>query len=480
MISFIRNLYYYSRLIFLLRKLNSNNFIITEEFIDTIIYFIQKCGCVTTKLCQWICTKLELLIEEEGLTQYEHFLEKLEIFYENCPIHSLQYTHQEYQKVFSKNLRDDYEIIKVLGSGSIGQTYLLKDYKTQNLFVMKIRHPYIKKQFRFFKFMYHFSNCFGILRNVKSKFPFHINNFINNFEEQIDFIKESNNLLMFVNMYKSNDYIIIPELLKCSESVLIMTYEEGVSLNSLDSHYKKNKLCLLLDTFIKNNNITYDFSHGDIHKGNWKVRDDKLIIYDFGYCFELKENRQLIELIINTFENLENATKEIFGQIIYNLIDNNQSIDNIHEKIRIFVNSIWDNIGTTFSPIRLYKIIVKFCNRERIVLKHTCIQSLIVTIQVELLFRKYNIKSSDEKKISSYDLYRNNYLDLLAMLNTYNICPEYREFIETKLNHLQVPVTNMFDTLSIEDELPDIYKSALSEEPSSEEPSSEEPLSEQP
>ena len=67
-----------------------------------------------------------------------------------------------------------------------------------------------------------------------SQFPFDIFEFINQFNDQTNFINESNNLLHFQQEYKNNSLIIIPTLIKCSSSIMIMSYEEGISLDKSD------------------------------------------------------------------------------------------------------------------------------------------------------------------------------------------------------------------------------------------------------
>ena len=76
--------------------------------------------------------------------------------------------------------------------------------------------------------------------------------FIDNFEQQICMIHESNNLLQMKYAYKNNPSVIIPDLLSSSESCLIMSYESGGrTMDSMDiSSYQKTKIISLLYGFI--------------------------------------------------------------------------------------------------------------------------------------------------------------------------------------------------------------------------------------
>ena len=69
------------------------------------------------KLIQW------------GLPRYQmingnnHFTKKLEKFYDNCPEHNIIHTENIYKKHFNTSIFNDYDIIGILGCGSIGQVY---------------------------------------------------------------------------------------------------------------------------------------------------------------------------------------------------------------------------------------------------------------------------------------------------------------------------------------------------------------------
>ena len=58
--------------------------------------------------------------------------------------------------------------------------------------------------------------------------------FVDNFEEQITMIHESNNLLQMESAYKQNPSVIIPKLIRCSESCLIMSYESGDIMDKME------------------------------------------------------------------------------------------------------------------------------------------------------------------------------------------------------------------------------------------------------
>ena len=118
--------------------------------------------------------------------------------------------------------------------------------------------------------------------------PIELKQFIKDFKEQCNLINEANNCMIFQEEYKSNKLIIIPDVMRKSEKILIMSYEEGKRLEDMDfSHYSWSKVLMALKLFIKSNECSFRYFHGDLHKGNWKVRVEdniaKLVIYDFGF-----------------------------------------------------------------------------------------------------------------------------------------------------------------------------------------------------
>ena len=73
------------------------------------------------------------------------WLNRLEKFYENCNTHEINHTERVYQKEFNEKLSDKYEIIDIIGSGSIGQVYQIKHRESQEYFAMKVLHPNFEK-----------------------------------------------------------------------------------------------------------------------------------------------------------------------------------------------------------------------------------------------------------------------------------------------------------------------------------------------
>ena len=113
----------------------------TEENLQNIIYNVKNGGCVLIKLVQWLLPIIEVHYDIDIKKDENKWFRDLESIYDNCFIHSLSYTKKKYKKLFNKNIEDDYEIIDIIGSGSIGQVYKIKNIKTGEFYALKCVHP---------------------------------------------------------------------------------------------------------------------------------------------------------------------------------------------------------------------------------------------------------------------------------------------------------------------------------------------------
>lgn len=463
MINLIRYFYRYTSLIYSLYNYN-NSYTIHKKhdmvLLDKLIEKINHCGSVAIKFCQWIIPKLEVMhLEKEDIkNSYKPpCIIKLENFYENCENHNLEYTLDEYKKTFKRSLTDDYEILDIIGSGSIGQVYLLLDkpltkHTKPQKYVMKILHPNVRHEIYYFRIYYNLIKKISFIKNIlNNQFPFDINGFIDSFEEQSDFINESNHLLKFQEYYKDNNHIIIPRLFQFSSDIMIMSYEEGVTFDDLDcDKYNKYKIALLLASFVRNNQQIINLIHGDLHKGNWKVRsennDYKLVVYDFGFSWSIPNSKKKGNSIVNeVFEDSDEVNLDIdkMVELFQFLIIDGYKYKTI---IKDFLNDNIDKIKPwAMDPHRIFNLTVQMCVEENMKIDPVLIQSIIIAIQCEKIFIDYNMVSTEEHVITSKEVYRKKYLDWLSYYKTNDIFHDHSKLFIEKLNEKQPEVNSIFD-----------------------------------
>ena len=105
---------------------------------------IESSGCIIIKLFQWTLPRYHMVYGDTILYNILHDL------YSNCNQHSLEYTKEIYLNEFNKQLLDDYNIIEVIGSGSIGQVYKVQDKNTGYYYALKVLHPHLDTQYKLF------------------------------------------------------------------------------------------------------------------------------------------------------------------------------------------------------------------------------------------------------------------------------------------------------------------------------------------
>ena len=479
MINFITYFFQYTRLIYSIYNYinsynvnNSHNILLLENVIKN----IKSSGSVAIKFCQWVTPKLEVMHLEENDILNDNkplWLKKLEDFYENCEDHDLKYTLKTYQRDFNESLNDNYEILDTIGSGSIGQVYLLQDkpltkYSSRGKYVMKILHPSVHNDIYYFRIYYNLIRRISFIKKLlDEQFPFDINTFLDSFDEQSNFILESNNLLRIQENYRDNSFIIIPRLINCSRNIMIMSYEEGIAYEDLVcDNYQKYKIAILLVSFVRNNQQICNFAQGDLHKGNWKIRlcednKHKLVIYDFGFCWKVPQNKtNTLDESVNIFEDCDDdentidydrMTDLLLYLMKYDESDKYKYRDIIYQYLRDNANLIrpW-----ALNPSRIFKVAVKLCSETGLKIDPLLIQAIIIVIQCQKIFQEFRFISDDKQKcISSKEVYREKYMDWLSFYKTYNIFNDYSSLVKDRLNNIQTDVQNIFDTNDLPESL---------------------------
>lgn len=297
----ISNYYYILKSTYFLYYCIKND-IHENKIIENLVDSIDNSGCLYIKFIQWILPRFDQLNVNDKLNK------TLEKYYEKCNVHDLEYTLYKFKEDFKYDLYDKYEIIDIIGSGSVGQVYKIKEKSTENYLCLKILHPNIEKEYQICKNIFNFIYFFI---DIKKYIPIYdFENFFNGLKDQLNLNKEVNNILEFKNIYKDDKLYLIPNIINFTENIIIMTYIESENKDKL-TNVKKIHVFMKLLLFIFNSSY-YGICHGDLHIGNWGISNNKLIIYDFGYCLRFdRHNYVQIEGLL-----LNNNRIESFGNII--------------------------------------------------------------------------------------------------------------------------------------------------------------------
>lgn len=435
MFQYIKKIYYHIKLSINLSWLYYKNIDIRNNlyWINIIKNDINNCGCMMIKCTQWILPKLQLMYKDTLISK------ELNIYYEKCNIHSIKDTEKIFVNELNISIYDNFKIIKLLGSGSIGQVYLVENIHNGNKYALKINHPNIIIDYHIFYLFYKFILLFI---NYKKYIPIHnINDFIISLKSQTNLKNECNYNKCFQQLYKGNDIFIIPKIHICTENILIMDYIHGekyeISEKS-ENIYNDFKKMSLLSIFV-NYNCLNNIVHGDLHGGNWRIvlkekSKYQLIIYDYGFCFTINREEYLIIDNLFTSDNKEYVLKDFFDYYInqtYNKhLENSNYIKDV-EKLK-------NKYKNKYSPrLEIFiKDVLEVCIDNEILLTSSCLNGFLLFLQLSGYYDNIKILSSD----SNYPKYINN---LINQCKDYNICDDLVKYLENKI--IEEKVESLFE-----------------------------------
>lgn len=374
-----------------------------DKIVKILLKNVHSCGVIPIKIIQWGLPILKLInIDKKILDIFENT-------YENCPIHELDYTTKLYKSDFYNDIDDDYKIIELVGSGSIAQVYKIQDIKTNEFYAMKVIHPDAIKNFNKIKF--YLKIIFSIFK-FSNIVPTDLNNFLKQFRQQLDLVNEANNILKFSGLYKNDQLFLIPELYKFSKNIIIMDYIEGKSIETIKINIQHYRYNMIISIFMYNNLFINKFNHGDLHNYNWKItKDNKIIIYDFGLCWE--SNSNLTDPLDKLLLGFHNDDKDlIYGAFLL-------YFKNVEE---IYIKEYFYSITEKIDKFYIFAKHILLCSFKHNVLLDINILYTIITYQNSMLIYMNNFKES------IFD-FNGVYKEQYSICDYYNILPEYKKYL---------------------------------------------------
>ena len=451
MMSFCKTLYNYVLLAKQLNKIKNSYPTIQINDIDVLFTKINQCGAVCIKFSQWILPIIEnyYLVDDKKPEWFNH----LEKIYDKCLTHSDEYTkkiyNSDYQEYDGIEFDEKYEIVEIIASGSIGQVYKIRDLVTKEIYAMKVVHPEVRTQINHFKTILKLISFLPCYKRLLRKYlPIDLTGFIDEFHIQTNMIQEANNMQRFYYYYKDCKKFIIPLAISFTRNILIMEYNEGIRLDDLDvTDFTKRKI---VSYFLLHgrNNERINLVHGDVHKGNWCVKEIdgeySIIIYDFGITFNFNYSDMFIfDLSLDIFQNSDESCRDPeqlirFSKFWLNITDEHNE-DHIRDYI-IEQSQINDKF-LKLDPSKFFKIIIELAGITNKVLTVSVIRFIIILIQVFKYYDKY-YRPDGEDIIK--DVFRNRLTENYTLCKTDNICPYYMKYLEKELNKKSETVDELF------------------------------------
>ena len=266
---------------------------------------LQGCrdgGAAFIKWGQWSSAREDLFPVE--------FCDVLSALHDNAPVHPMQQTRREILRSFGRPVEDIFEAFEhePLASGSVAQVHRALYRKNGRIVpvIVKVRHPNVGQQihqdFQILKPIAGMASRIPTLKNLPLRES--VSQFSNTMTAQTDFRVEAAHIRRFGQNFESvKNAIVIPRVIEelVSESVLVETYEEGVSVARFikaPSELNTKIVTLGVDAYLKML-LSDNFVHTDLHPGNILVREVEqedgerglqIVLLDFGLAEELRPN----------------------------------------------------------------------------------------------------------------------------------------------------------------------------------------------
>ena len=356
-----------------------------NDFIISLIRKISEHNIIFIKIFQWTWASNNNNTYITPQIENEIFL-----FTNNTPYNESDIDYKsllDLYKIASLN-NDIFELESTvpINSGSISLVFKAKLNKQD--IIVKILRKNINDQIK--KGIDLLINLENILYHIPIiNYYFTTKIFTNNKEHifnQINFINETENIVMFKNKLKKNKFISIPNVYnqytKLNHNLILMDYISGKYLYELDMNDLDNFFTPFYK-FIVNTIFYKKIFHCDLHQGNilfikentLNVHTYKIGIIDFGMITQLNTNE--IDFIFIWLNG-------IFNYKFYEMIEymsNEQNISSIfenHEQIKDCI-----------------KVLVNLYDEKKIFCKFETYENLIGDVHLFLnLFKKFNCKIS--------------------------------------------------------------------------------------
>lgn len=452
MFGLLNSIYNYGKLFFHLYQIKKELPTVSIQNVDILFNRINHCGAVCIKFSQWLLPIIDnyYIKDDEKPRWFSHF----EKIYDKCLTHSDEYTKQIYNNDFLKDnsngieFDEKYELLELIASGSIGQVYKIRKLITNEIYAMKVVHPHVSEQIKHFKIILKTILLIPYFRNyLKYNLPIDLRGFIDEFHIQTNMINEANNMCEFYDSYKDCNKYIIPLTIGFSKNILIMEYNEGIKFDEMNiDEYTKKKIISYLVIHGKNNE-RLNLIHGDIHRGNWSVKENdkkySILVYDFGITLSFKySDRHIYETCTKLFQDQDETCSDIEPLVDFTLFFMNFDKSE-RETIRDYFiqRKKEDKEILKLDPKKYFVVLLDLAKKTDNYLNISSLRLIILLIQMFKYYEKYY--RPDEHALVK-DAFRNRLTENYTLCKTDNICPYYMKYLEKVLNKKNENIDELF------------------------------------
>jgi ubiquinone biosynthesis protein len=218
-----------------------------------------------------------------------------------------------------------------------------------------------------------------------------------NFNAQLNFVKEFNNHQRFYEMFKECEYIKVPQLFpsECTEDRIVMTKMEGVPIHELTEEQKEKSISRLARLIVQCL-VHHGLLHADLHAGNIMFNEDYVGILDFGFMISItQEEVTVLSQLFKAFalDNYREAAKHTMHFI--------QPLDTLTpeqiEDIQDFIIHIYQKVTAVDKLFHIYDIlqIMKKIRMYGLHMSNTFYNMGLGLISIDSVLKKLSKSSCD-------------------------------------------------------------------------------------
>ena len=267
----------------------------------------------------------------------------------------------QFKRNFNKYPEELFKLFEydAFAAATIGQVHYAIGSNGQKLAV-KVQYPNVRKTiYSDMRLLSLFGKRF--FKNID--FEKYLNELLDTFIEETDYIREGKNIQKFRDTFTSKD-IIFPEYLPSmsNKHVLTMTYLRGDHLDKIirdepDQKTRNNYGQIIWDFFHQNINSSKNIFHADVHPGNFLFcKGGKVGVIDFG-CIKvfpdqfIKSCVRLVQKYLNgSYQEFLNELENMgFIKNVSNLTDKEKKIEKLFSSLAKILGSIYERPNFDFS-----------------------------------------------------------------------------------------------------------------------------------
>ncbi|MBI2106750.1 AarF/ABC1/UbiB kinase family protein [Candidatus Woesearchaeota archaeon] len=258
---------------------------------------------------------------------------------DNAPGFSFGEVAQIIEQDLNKNLSEIFLKFEKepIASASIGQVHVGR-LKTGEKVAVKVMRPNIEEVFETdIKILYQIAEILN--KHYPELKDYDFLNIVKEFERytknELNYVKEANNIEIFYNNFKNDKHVVIPNVYKdfTTKRVLVMDFIDGKKIDEADEKSRSKAVEITVNAVLKQI-FEYRVFHADPHPGNvFILKNNKIAFLDFGIVGKI--SKEEIYHAENLFIAMSFGDRELLAESLIGLgfVDKNINIEEFKREL---------------------------------------------------------------------------------------------------------------------------------------------------